>query len=380
MRDASLRVSGMVVLAGLTCLSGLGCNGDDEVLDVATYNAGLAPGFVPLTAERGPRTIEALAAQGGLDVVCVQELWLEESVRALEAATAERWPNTIFPPPDPGTGAGGGAPACEASEIDPLQACVLASCADVPAGELAMCVLGACQAELGALPSDCSTCLAANIGASFEEIRLTCSTSPGSEFAFGGSFGLGLLTDAEILEQDFLLLDSTFNRRGVIYARLDTPQRGPVNTFCTHLTPIFDDIPFPGAGSWEDEQAAQIDALLAFVEEKAGADEPVVLLGDMNTGPALDVVAAEAPDNYARLVGAGFDNPYVQPQAACTFCADNPLVSDDADSVVIDHVLVRGLMVNGTARRFLTEDITVEVDGNPVPAAYSDHYGVAAGL
>jgi len=55
-------------------------------------------------------------------------------------------------------------------------------------------------------------------------------------------------------------------------------------------------------------------------------------------------------------------------------------VSDDADSVVIDHLLVRGLVDVDFARRVLTEDIAIEVDGDQATIAFSDHYGVAAGF
>ncbi len=369
-----------ILAAAALALLSFGCdddNGDDaRVLGVATYNAGLAPGFVPFTEQRAPLTIQAIADQS-VDMMCVQEVWLEQDVQALRDATDDKWPSAIFPPPDPGEVIGD-EPACGPGELDPLQACLTASCAGLQTDQLASCAVASCGAELGALPETCSTCLVANLGASFEAIRLSCTTGSAGAFAFGGSFGIGLLAEAPILSEDLLVLESTFNRRGVIYALLDTEELGPVHTFCTHLTAIFDDIPFPGEGGWEGEQARQIEALLDFVQDKTGGTGQVLLMGDLNTGPAIDGVVAATPENFQRLTDAGFASPYLRAGAECTFCAANPLVSDDDDSVIIDHVLVRGIEAGDLADRILTGDLDIALDGEQVNAAFSDHYGVAA--
>lgn len=367
-------------VAVLSILFTFGCDDEPEdALTVGTYNAGLAPGFVPFTEERAPATIQAISEQP-LDVLCVQEVWTPGAVEALQSATSTRWPNAIFPAPDPGD-VTSTDPACDLEGLAPLSTCATSSCAGLPTDQIAGCVLSECQAEFTALDPDCSTCLAANIGATFEAIIGTCTTMPSSRFAFGGSFGLGLLSRYPLLDQDFLLLDSTFNRRGVVYARVDTDSVGEVHLFCTHLTAVFSDIPFPGAGSWEAEQRAQIEELLAFVDEKSGGEGRVVLLGDLNTGPARAGIDGEVEENYA-LLSASFENPYLDDTESptCTFCASNPLVSDDAASGAIDHVLVRRLDADGTARRFLTEPVEIDVDGAPTDLALSDHYGVRASL
>ena len=373
----------IVIVAALSWVAlAVGCDDENEDgLAVGTYNAGLAPGFVPFTEERAPLTIQAIAEQP-LDVLCVQEMWTAESVTALRTASASRWPNTFFPAADPGDVVST-TPACEAAALTPLATCVSTSCAGLPTDQLTGCVLGGCQPEINALDAACSTCLAANIGASFDAIAGTCTTMPSSPYAFGGSFGVGLLSRQPLLEPDFLVLDSTFNRRGVIYARVDTDRVGEVHVFCTHLTAIFADIPFPTAGgSWEAEQRAQIEEMLAFIDEKTDDDDRVIILGDLNTGPAFGDVEAEEAANYALFTNAGFENPFIDDVdvAACTFCADNPLVSDTSASVTIDHMLVRGLDADGTARRFLTQPVEIDVDGEPTTVALSDHWGVRATL
>ena len=72
------------VLSGLCLL--LGACSDEHPMDpgapraqltVATYNAGLAPGFVDYAAERAPLTTAAIGALS-VDVACIQELWQAE--------------------------------------------------------------------------------------------------------------------------------------------------------------------------------------------------------------------------------------------------------------------------------------------------------------
>lgn len=366
-----------VLVAALACAA---CDDPEaDGLRVGTYNAGLAPGYVPLSAERAPATIEAIAGLP-VDVACVQEVWTAENAAALVAATNERWPNQIIPAPQPRSLPGSG-PACTATDLAPLSTCVASACVGFPSNELAGCAVAQCETELFDLPSACSTCLATNIGASFEQIQTTCTTTPGTEFAFGGSFGLSLLSNVPIIDQDVLVLESSFNRRAVIYAHVDGPNLD-AHIFCTHLTPIFDDLPYPGTGSWELEQRAQIEALIAFVDSKTLPEDRVVLLGDLNTGPGFGDIAPEAETNYAVLLSRFPNNPYIEDTEVplCTFCPDNPLVADDDSPVIIDHILMRNLDSDESAERILVGEIQVDVDGTPVTTALSDHYGIRAGL
>jgi endonuclease/exonuclease/phosphatase family metal-dependent hydrolase len=161
----------------------------------------------------------------------------------------------------------------------------------------------------------------------------------------------------------------------VIHAVVEAGDLGPVHVFATHLSPVFSDIPYPGDGTWEAEQRAQIERLLALIEEKVPAGEPVVVLGDLNTGPELAGIAGEVPENFSLLPASGLVVPYVEavPDPGCTFCAENPLVggADDDESVLIDHVLVRGLRPTSVDRIF---DEPVPVAGTD--SRLSDHYAV----
>jgi endonuclease/exonuclease/phosphatase family metal-dependent hydrolase len=359
------------------------CSSDDTEkqppgLTAATYNGGLAVGFVEASEVRAPKTVAA-AATIGASVLCVQEFWRADHVQLLRDATQSKLPNTIFPPPDPGPT--GGVP-CAAGETDALLQCIKASgCDQLCSDELVACGIENCVVELSQLPDACYGCISVNVGKSLDDILTACE-SPAIEYAYGGSFGIGLLSAYPIKSQETKLFESTTNRRAAIYALLETPL-GDVHTFCTHLTPVFSTIPWPKAtGSWAEEQAAQIDQLIQWTSEKAGTDSQVLLMGDMNTGPEGTGYLGEAPDHYRKFVDGGFVNPYIEkPGHLCTFCADNPIIArggDDKESVVIDHVLTRGFQgATLSAKRVIDQGLQVENCDKTLDSAYSDHYGVS---
>jgi endonuclease/exonuclease/phosphatase family metal-dependent hydrolase len=374
------------LFASFACLTLLGCSDDPDVVTepppsiaAVTYNGGLALGFVSAALERRPLVADAVAGLDA-DVVCLQEIWLADDVSAVTNAAAATLPNTIFPAPV-GSGMTGTA-ACTQTELDPLVTCgTMAGCDTVCGDELVTCIVTNCGPEFTALNTNapgCSQCLQANIGAPINDILDTC-TMESAEYTYGGSFGIGLLTSHAILAQEEKVLDSTTTRRAVIYAQLDT-DIGPVHTFCTHLTAVFDEteIPYPKpTGSWQEEQTAQITELLAWVEEKSGG-APVMVMGDMNTGPAGDGYAAEVGANYTMFTDAGLAAPYVDAGGPCTFCGENPLTGiDHAESVLIDHVLIKGFTAPQTSgSRVLDQEITVPICTVDSPARLSDHYGI----
>lgn len=366
---------------------GLGaCSDDDDQnnntptdLTVVTYNGGLARGFVPYADDRAPLVSQAVADLEA-DVVCVQEIWLPEHVAQLSADATDTFPNQIFlePFPDPNPG----LPSCDASEVAPLLACFEEHCATASADELVSCVLDHCITEFNALSGECQSCLGANIGSTVEEMMAICAEGSYA-YAYGGSFGIGLLTKESIVAQDQIVMESSLNRRGVIYAQLDTPVFGTVHVFCTHLTAVFSDIPYPHEeGSWTEEQAAQITAMRAWVDQKAGTSSKVILLGDFNCGPGGQGFVPEIEANYDALQ-VGYTNVYPgMTGATCSFCDSNPLNGgiDHGESVLIDHVLLRGFAADAAAELIFTEDITLTVDASTFQTKLSDHYGVRAVL
>lgn len=355
------------------------CGGDKdgdtppgEPITVVTYNAGLAVGFVPGAEGRVQPVADAVAALDA-DVVCLQEVWLPDQIAAIEAAVGNAFPHRLVPAAQQESDVG-----CQPSELDATLDCVETSCSDPCPDEVVDCLFQSCPFQFGLLPPDCQRCAMANVGEDPLTVRDVCESDP-IAFAYEGSFGTMLLSRHPLTDTGERVFESTTNRRSVLHAEVDSPA-GPVSVFCTHLTAVFDTIPYPRAeGGWEEEQAVQVDDLRGYTQEVGGALQ--VLLGDFNAGPALATgILPEAVANWEAL-SDGWDVPYLDQDAPpCTYCGDNPLNADPGDDRIIDHVLTKGFSA-GDAVRVLDEAIPTDRCGDPIdPGALSDHYGVSATL
>lgn len=344
-----------------------GCSKDPVEVELVAYNAGLAEGFVVGTADRTPKVAAALADLTA-DVICLQEVWLPDQVAAIKAATSSAFPHSIFP--DPLAPPTSSEPACAEGDLNNLLTCAENSCSDVCNDQLVACVFDNCALPFIGLPKSCQGCVQAEVGGTPAEIRETCE-SQGTSFAYGSSFGTGILSRHPIAANEHRVLDSTTNRRGVIYASIDHPD-GAFDVFCTHLTAVFELIPYPReTGSWAGEQALQIEEIGAFINDvSTGA---VALLGDLNTGPTA------TPDNWAKVKALGLDTPYIDDGGDCTYCATNPILARDGSTAndIIDHVLTRGFGDHVSTARVLDGEITTESCGESFTGALSDHYGVS---
>src|SRR3954469_24935037 len=91
---------------------------------VATFNAGLAVGVLPYTTQRLPRVVEALASLD-VDLLFVQEFWLDTHWQALCDAVRSKLPYVFRPKPvSPPHGA-----VCTKEQLAPLVACAKKHCA-----------------------------------------------------------------------------------------------------------------------------------------------------------------------------------------------------------------------------------------------------------
>lgn len=349
-------------------------------LTVATYNAGIARGFVNYA---GPRVGAVATAFGAIDVdvLCLQEVWDVADREAIEAGIG--LPHTYNIPADVGECE---PTSCTDAEVDPLVTCYEPSCADAPPGTIVDCANEFCPDQVNALSGPCISCIASALTdeATLDDLVTACGPDGEAQgcYAYDGSFGTDIVSRYPLADTDALVFESSLNRRAVLYARVTGTPQGDVHVFCTHLSAVFENIPHPGeadGGSWEAEQRTQINEMRAWVDQKAG-DGKVVLMGDFNTGPAVgDAVLAEVPENYELLV-EGYDATYTaQADAACTFCGDNGLVTgvDRDKSVLLDHVLIRGFGDASTQGEIILDQaITLDIEGMSVPASLSDHYGV----
>ncbi len=376
-------------LLALVLAFGCGGKGDGDPTAIATYNAGLAIGFVPGAEDRAPKVADAVAALD-VDVVCLQEVWEPEHVAAVEDAAAAAFPYQTFA--EPMLDESGGDPACAKGDLDDVLACVGDVCGGACQDELVDCVFTNCVGQFLQLPKTCQGCTMANVGGTPDEIQAVCETESTS-YAYGGSFGTGILSKHPFVgEPEHAVFDealfaekvpnalnvrATTNRRGAHHAVIDAPL-GEVDVYCTHLSPVFVTIPYPrDSGSWAEEQSDQIEALRGWIATTQETDT-IVLAGDFNTGPAEPGIDPEVPDNYAAL-SSGYTNFYAAGDPECTYCEDNPLVSDNL-SELIDHVLVQGFDGEGTAERLFTDMIPVVSCDSTIDGALSDHYGLSLTL
>ncbi|HVU05489.1 MAG TPA: endonuclease/exonuclease/phosphatase family protein [Polyangiaceae bacterium] len=400
----------LIILVALVPMGSAGCASDASkvhgasdggagALRVATYNAGLLDS-VGYVSERLPLVTEGLSNLDA-DVLCVQEFWREEHWDGLVAANESTRSNVLHLDPRPGvTG------KCSPDEFLPLRSCAATRCSGAGPSDLVSCTTTECPAEVAALSGTCITCLLDNAtSGDLDVIAAQClGTANGGDagaispderaYLVGGSFGIGLLSRFPFLETGHLELDSSTNRRAILYAKLDAPSLGDPSVFCTHLAPIEHGVKYEGSyGSWEGENHAHVKALIDWVDDEQGATGPVLVLGDLNTGPAGTAIAPSVPDDYALLPAAGFADPFLGgPSAACTFCVENPLVdpTDAAADADIDHILTRRVAAVPSVDRLFTDPVTVTVggvgDGGAGDAGSgrerqirrSDHYGLLA--
>lgn len=357
-------------------------------LRVLTFNAGLAPGVVPRVDERARQIAQALAAdaaaEAAFDVACLQEVWLERHAsllqRALGAAPVASAAVTgsagrLLRPvwlrftPEPVAGL-----HCGDAELTSLVACVANNC--LRETDVAACAVGSCRSVLDGLSGGCMACLSKDL--SDPVAALAGCTQPEAAplgtpavasprpYLLGGSYGTALVSRLPVLSYELIRLESTMHPRGVIHARVSHPTLGPVDTYCAHLTPYLRGVKHPTGGSFVTEQSVQVDRLIELT--KPHGSIPVVLLGDLNTGPAapraLPPYQARLPQHYARLLSAGLVD--ATSGQSCSFCYDNPIHRRrDSGGLRIDHVLLRGAGIHPALeqRRFVAPSL-------------SDHYAV----
>ncbi len=337
---------------------------------VVTFNTGLARNYVPFVEERLPAIIKALNSLDA-QVVCLQEVWEERDVDAITKGVKQNFPHSFrLDSADSIFARDASAPSCSASQLDPLGKCVTEKCATAP--DKTGCVMKECGSHFLTLPGRCRTCLAANVSKELPEILATC-TSKGVSMSYDGGNGLVLLSRESFADTNHIFFDSFLMQRVALHGTLPV-SGGLLNVFCTHLTTPIAEVDYAGKyATWEAEQSAQVDQLIAFVLEKAG-QHPAILLGDLNLGPTnvKNSVEAEFPEHFARFDKAGFASPYTQNEGLCTFCGIAPLGASGPGKI-IDHVLflnLAGATLN--PKRILDGEIVLG-DGR-IPL--SDHYGI----
>jgi endonuclease/exonuclease/phosphatase family metal-dependent hydrolase len=361
--------SGAAVVAGEGGAVGQGGEGAEPfTLRALTYNTALAPDFVPHADLRAPKVVAALAAAASeLDVMCVQEFWQEADFDALVAATHDSLPNILRPAPKPGSG------TCTAETLGPLGTCLQAACPNASGLDRVGCAQQACSDDVAALSGGCLGCIVNNLD-DFGKC-VGARTEANDPAIFGGDNDVGLLSRYPLEQAESIPLDAYFVRTDVLHALVDIPSLGKVHVFCTHLGSSLGPIPYAGPyTSWDGEHTHQVEQLLDIVAQKANDSAPVILLGDLNTGPALPDIHAVAPDDYA-LLAAQLDNPYVLGGGAkCTECSANSFRGAGSQDDLVDHFLIRNFpSTKQTVERVFTDEVALDAS---TTFDLSDHYGL----
>ena len=160
-------------------------------------------------------------------------------------------------------------------------------------------------------------------------------------------------------------------RQGVLAATVSLPGVGDVRVLDVHTTA-------GGGGGPESPRVERLRArqLRQVSELGLASSLPVVLCGDLNTGPEA------SPDNLRQLLDAGWTDPVV---GGTTWDPDNPLnrggVFDDSPAQRVDHVLLDPAAAGRLHVRevdIVLEQPVVQVRGGHVPV--SDHAGVLVAL
>lgn len=346
------------------------CHGrPHQRIRAATFNAALAPGFAAFAVERAPRVIAALTEEShDLDVLCVQEFWLQPHFDAL-AASVTQLPHAMRMAPRPGSG------NCSDSEFLPLAACLGAHCGTASSDTLADCATSNCPVEVASLSGGCLGCILNHMDGI--EACLGDGQVPSDPAIFGGSFDVGLLSRWPIVRSDTKELTSYFVRASVLYAQIAVPRFGTLDVFCTHLGSPLGIVPYAGTnGGWEQEHAMQISELLAFIRDEHQDQRPLVVIGDLNCGPALPGIDGAWQPNYQMLLDAGLDDAYATDhQPLCTNCAGTSFRDTGATNEIIDHILSMRLPVRHTKSERLFVDAIELVPSLPA-FNLSDHFGL----
>ena len=399
------------------------CNEDDQQrgpirVTVDTFNVALAGAFIPFEEERRQPIADAIAEHDA-DVLCLQEVWTQADKELLRDTSATNYPYVAFfendldtELDDPTDQDGNIPPApttvpCPDVEVQPgvtiedqmnlAVDCVSDNCSTIPGSEdgrttSAECAGDSCTAAVAPLllgsadQQRCYACIVTQLPTStFATIRESCATVVNQDLAFDGQNGVMLLSKYPLKNSAEWVIPGTWNRRTILSATVELPGGGEFDTYCNHLTPIFDDFTFPYTGQygegntdaagWQAEQELQAEKLIAHVEATSG-ERPAVILGDLNAGLAFpsENIVGEGEPTFELLADAytpAYTEDYT-PQ--CTFCSENPVTDTESD-VWIDHILLHELDASTITEteRIFDEDV-VPVEGMMVPL--SDHFGI----
>lgn len=354
---------------------------------IATYNLGLAQGFVPLSKERTPAIINLLK-QEDADYYCLSEVWDKKDRKKIVDALEDEYPYVHMTDIDQLRR--GPRPTCRIRDLfgkGKFVSCVLDKCRDQDDSDFTQCVTQKCDAPLTDLIGErpyCAQSLMAQVGASTTRaiIRVLNPLWRAGIFAYKGSNGLMVLSKKPFAKKGLVDLSelSTLNRRGALYTKISDENKSRHHLYCAHLSAnLADTAPYTGGfEGWEEENMAQVKKLL---EKTNHGVDPTYLMGDMNCSFAIPGLGIR-PDfepSCQLFTEAGFDNFFLEQNPKCTFCKENTLLKNDLkdgrQDFLLDHIFTKNVPQT-QAYRVFDDLVEVEVEGETILSHPSDHYGV----
>lgn len=387
----------MLLLATVFNFSNLSAQVTHPPIKLATYNLGLAHGFVDLAKERRGELEKALPKVPA-DIFCMQEVWLKKDRKAIGRAMRTQFPYSIVPAIEKSKA--DHAPVCKISDLFGQQTsgepkivtCFQTKCKGLEGQAFTNCVLNDCRVSLDNLKQtkrQCAQALMAQVGKNptLAMLQLISPLRKVDLFTYKGSNGLMLFSKYPFKKQGLTSMRalSTLTRRDFLYAEVDLPG-GPLFVGCTHPSANFTQTaPYTGPfRDWEEENAQQMKLVDGTITQLASG-KPIALLGDFNFGPtfAEQNIVGDFEKNYWDFVGTQYLDPMVWPQfRACTFCNSNTLNKPTDSSNLIDHIFLKNIDQEQVLKTSLimTEKVMVKRDRQWLSTNLSDHFGVLVEL
>ncbi|XP_013379833.1 uncharacterized protein LOC106151238 [Lingula anatina] len=351
-------------------------------LEVVTFNTGLHVSEVPKYENRRDAFLDTVT-NGNIpgDVVCLQEVWEADDLRAIVNAAVSQFPYSYstLHISDGVLSNASSTPACDISLVSNVVQCLLTNCSTLSGLQNVMCALTTCREVFDSLSQDCFSCLNRIFASSqvasltlpaFQARIQTCLATP-----YPTTFGLLLLSKKPLVDPEVVNYhgrNSLIVPRGYIKAKVEG-----YHVFCTHLvSELSKDIylevgPFT---SFKEQSLFEIQSLLKVARTDYVKS---ILIGDFNANPAIPAnnITGALTDTY-NFVSRLYVSPYLKRIGECTFCGENPLSSSSLNKLY-DHIFVpkyswwTWLRV-GDVRRVLDSNIANQ------NFTLSDHYGVSA--
>lgn len=384
----SLSVLIFFIFSGCTNELG-GFSTEDQTASFATFNVRLGEDDLPLLKERTAQ-FENILKMADSDILCLQEIYSENEMKKISKFLEDKKNNlgyvsTVYVttknedfPPIP--------PSCTQEEIIPVALCVMMECG----GTDIACIAQECLGDILALPAKCQGCLIGEgigsiAGGDFQAIIEGCTAEKEVVYNNNGNNGILLASKYPLKDKGVMALTSYGNHRMAVYATLgvaNKPAIGDIQVICTALSRISNEEYDGQAGSWQQEQLAQIDEILSIPVDDEVAQR--VIMGDFNSNIAGGQNIIESnPAPVSRLISEGWYDPYFDVDKDetidCTVCPENPFNDKNSNESVYDHTFFRAKKgyLFSSERIFYNEFLLFnDAKKTKTRCSLSNHYGV----